>query len=174
MSDPTQQPPSDPYRPQDPYQPQNPSQGPGAAGGPTPPPQGPPQYGQNPYGQGPYGQPQPMFNHAPQPNHPQATTSMVLGIVSLVGFFLCLVPILLAPVAWIMGSKAVNEIDASGGALGGRGEAQTGKITGIVGTVFLGLGILAAIVIVVIIIAADGSGSDYSYDALTSLVPAGR
>lgn len=173
MSDPTQQPPSDPYRPQDP------SQGSGDSGGPTLPPQGPPQqgqnpYGQNPYGQGPYGQgpqPQPMFNHAPQPSHPQATTSMVLGIVSLVGFFLCLIPILLAPVAWVMGGKAVKEIDASGGSLGGRGEAQTGKITGIVGTVFLALGILAVIVIVIIVVAtADGSDSDYSYNAVRLLL----
>ncbi|MEG9226932.1 DUF4190 domain-containing protein [Aeromicrobium sp. Sec7.5] len=176
MSDPTQQPPSDPYRAQDPYQPQAPYQGPGAPGGPTPPPQGPPQQGQNPYGQGPSGHPQPMFNHAPQPNHPQATTSMVLGIISIVGGFMCLVPLLMAPVAWIMGRKAVKEIDASGGQLGGRGEAQTGFITGIVGTVLLILGVIATILIVALVFAAADStnSGDYSYDALTSLIPAGR
>lgn len=164
MSDPTQQPPSDPYRPQEPYQPQAPYQGPG---GPTPPPQqGPPQYGHNPYGS-----PQPMFSHAPTPNHPQATTSMVLGIVSIIGGFMCLLPLFVAPVAWIMGSKAVKEIDASGGTLGGRGEAQTGFITGIVGTVLLVLGLLAIIALIVIVIAtADGSDSDYSYDAVSLLL----
>ncbi|MCK5891381.1 MAG: DUF4190 domain-containing protein [Aeromicrobium sp.] len=163
MSDPTQQPPSDPYRPQDPYQPQAPYQGPG---GPTPPPQGP--YGQP---QPPYGQPQPMFSHAPTPNHPQATTAMVLGIISVVGGFMCLVPLLVAPVAWIMGSKAVKEIDASGGRLGGRGEAQTGFITGIVGTVLLVLAVIGIVLFVVlVIVAADSSsGGDYSYDALAAL-----
>lgn len=165
MSDPTQQPPSDPYQPQAPYQ---------GPGGPTPPPQGP--YGQPPYGQGPYGQPQPMFDHAPKPNHPQATTSMVLGIVSIVGGFMCLLPLFMAPVAWIMGSKAVKEIDASGGQLGGRGEAQTGFVTGIVGTVLLILGVIAAILIVVLVfVAADSSSNDdYSYNALINLLPAGR
>ena len=171
MSDPTQQPPSDPYRPQDPYQPQAPYQGPG---GPTPPPQGP--YGQPPYGQGPYGQPQPMFDHAPKPNHPQATTSMVLGIVSIVGGFMCLLPLFMAPVAWIMGSKAVKEIDASGGRLGGRGEAQTGFITGIVGTVLLILAVIGIILFVVLVVVAAESGSDgdYSYNALINLVQATR
>ncbi len=174
MSDPTQQPPSDPYRPQDPYQPQAPYQGPG---GPTPPPgPGGPGAPQGPYGQPPYGQPQPMFNEAPKPNHPQATTSMVLGIVSIVGGFMCLLPLFMAPVAWIMGSKAVKEIDASGGRLGGRGEAQTGFITGIVGTVLLILAVIGIILFVVLVVVAAESGSDgdYSYNALINLVQATR
>ncbi|WP_229051918.1 DUF4190 domain-containing protein [Aeromicrobium sp. Leaf350] len=180
MSDPTP-PSSDPYRPQEPYQPQAPYQGPDASGG-TPPPQGPPAnpYGQQPpgpqpqFGGGPYppyGAPQPMFNEPLKPNHPQATTSMVLGIISIVGGFMCLLPLFLAPAAWIMGRKAVREIDASGGQLGGRGEAQTGFVTGIIGTILLVLGILAVIaVIVIIIVAADSSDSDYYYDSLSLVV----
>ena len=148
MSDPSQQPPSDPYRPQDPYLPQQ-------------------SYGQQPYGQPgqpPYGAPQPMFppDPAKPPSHPQATTSMILGIVALVGGCSLFLPLLVAPVAWIMGAKAVREIDASGGSLGGRGEANAGKITGIIGTVLLILAVLALIAFVVIlIVTAASTSSDY-------------
>lgn len=64
-------------------------------------------------------------------DHPQATTALVLGILGLV---LCGV---LAPFAWIIGGRAVRDIDASRGTLGGRGSANAGKILGIVGTVLL-------------------------------------
>jgi len=81
------------------------------------------------------------------PKHPQATTSLILGIIALGGMMLCLLPILVAPVAWFMGAKSLNEIDANPQAYGGRGEANAGKILGIVGTVVLVLLVLAAVVL---------------------------
>jgi hypothetical protein len=112
-----------------------------------PPPEGPEQgqpqggygqqpYGQQPYGQQPYGQPGYGYQQQPQQDHPRATMSMILGILGLV---ICGV---LAPFAWAMGRKTMNEIDASGGQLGGRGMAQAGFIMGIIGTVILALSIL--------------------------------
>lgn len=101
-----------------------------------------PGYGQQPPpydpAQGWYGQaaPPPTGGYAQPANHPRATTAMVLGIVSI----LCCS--ILGPFAWSMGKKAVNEIDASGGRYGGRGQAQAGYILGIIGTVLLILGIL--------------------------------
>lgn len=85
-------------------------------------------------------QPPPPGAH-PQPprDHPQATTALVLGILGLV---LCGV---LAPFAWVVGGRAVREIDASGGALGGRSQANAGRILGIVGSVLL---LLAVVVLV--------------------------
>lgn len=67
----------------------------------------------------------------PPPAHRQAMTAMVLGIVGL----LCFSPA--APFAIWLGNKAVREIDASGGQLSGRGQAQAGFIMGIIGTVLL-------------------------------------
>ena len=55
----------------------------------------------------------------------------MLGIIGVVVCQLC------APFAWAMGRKAERLVDASGGTLGGRGEATAGKILGIIGTVFL-------------------------------------
>lgn len=55
----------------------------------------------------------------------------MLGVLGLV---LCGV---LAPFAWVMGGRAVREIDESAGALGGRGTANVGRILGIVGSVLL-------------------------------------
>ncbi|MGV9414252.1 DUF4190 domain-containing protein [Nocardia sp. NPDC003693] len=83
----------------------------------------------------PYGYPA-YPHYGPPPDHPQATTVMVLGILSLV---LCQ---LLGPVAWIMGAKARREIDYSGGQIGGRGNVQVGYICGIISTCIMGLFIL--------------------------------
>lgn len=70
------------------------------------------------------------------PNHPQATTALVLGIL---GIVVCGV---IAPFAWSMGGTAVREIDASGGQWGGRTEANAGRILGMVGTILLVLGLV--------------------------------
>ena len=105
----------------------------------TPP--GPPPYDPNqpPYGGQPpggYEQP-PSGGYGQQPqNHPKATTALVLGIVGVVCCSFA------APFAFMTGKKTVSEIDASGGRLGGRGQAQAGYILGIIGTVLLVLGVL--------------------------------
>lgn len=72
----------------------------------------------------------------PPPSHPQSTVAMVLGIVGLVlcGFA--------SPFAIWLGRKSMREIDASGGQLGGRGQAQAGFIMGIIGSVFLVIGLV--------------------------------
>ncbi|MFT4298386.1 MAG: DUF4190 domain-containing protein [Aeromicrobium sp.] len=171
MSDPGQQPPTDPYRPEAPYQPQPPYGAAAPQGQPTPPPQ-------NPYGapqQPPYGAaPQPMFPPPAGPlvpMQPQAQTSMILGIIGLASAaILCGLLLFLSPVAWIMGAKAVKEIDASGGQLRGRSEAQTGMVTGIIGTVLLILGVLALIGFIVLAIVVDESTDDYYYDSVSMLL----
>ena len=76
------------------------------------------------------------YQQPPQQDHPRATMSMILGIL---GIVICSV---LAPFAWRIGKKTMDEIDASGGQLGGRGMAQAGYIMGIIGTVLLALGVL--------------------------------
>jgi hypothetical protein len=76
---------------------------------------------------------------------------MILGIVGVVicGFT--------APFALVIGRRAMNEIDASGGTLGGRGMAQAGFILGIVGSVFLVLGLLYVVVLIIIAVASAGA-----------------
>jgi hypothetical protein len=71
----------------------------------------------------------------PARDHPQTTTILILGICGLV---LCQV---LGPFAWSMGSKALKEIDASGGQLGGRDMVNVGRILGMVSTIFLIVGV---------------------------------
>jgi uncharacterized membrane protein YjgN (DUF898 family) len=111
----------------------------------APPPPGQPPYGNYPpnqYGAPPYG-----FG---APEHPQATLVLILGIV---GIVVCQV---ISPFAWVMGSRVVREIDASNGQLGGRSQAQAGRICGIVGTCLFGLGLLvSAAAVVIILIAAN-------------------
>jgi uncharacterized membrane protein YphA (DoxX/SURF4 family) len=136
--------------------------------GPTPPPypgQQPPQPGwgpPQPPGHG-HGYPQPY--PAPVPDHPRSTLAMVLGIVAVAGGFACYLPLLASPFAWVIGARAVREIDASGGTLGGRGQATAGKVLGIVGTVFLALALVAVIVLVVLSFTIDDFwSSDPTYD----------
>jgi hypothetical protein len=130
-------PPGDPYDPNQPQGEQPPAGGYGQQ--PPPPPGGqqpdpyasyPPQY-PPPYAppvQGGYGQ---------QPeNHPKATLALVLGIVGVVCCSLT------APFAWVIGKRTMNEIDSSGGRVGGRGLAQAGYVLGIVGTVLMVLSIV--------------------------------
>jgi len=157
-----------------PHDPQDPGQQPGQ------PQAGQPQAGQPPgepqaggYDQGPVVYPPPGTQsgagwgtqgpgYAPPPqdpyahlrrDHPKATTAMVLGIVGVVlcGFA--------APFAWSIGGKALKEIDASQGILGGRGQAQAGKILGIIGTVLLVLGVLAFVLIMLLAIAGASTSA---------------
>ena len=114
------------------------------------------QYAQG-YGQG-YGQPYGTFSPAP-PNHPQATTAMVLGLVGLVGALaLCGLPLVVSPFAWALGRNSLKEIEASHGRLGGESTARAGMVMGIIGTILLGLGLLMIIgFAVVVAISAAGT-----------------
>lgn len=86
--------------------------------------QAPPPYGPGP----PYGYPPPGYGV----EHPQGTTVLVLGILSLV---VCSV---LGPFAWSMGNRALAEIDAAPpGYFRNRGNVTAGRICGIVATVVL-------------------------------------
>ncbi|GAA3644629.1 hypothetical protein GCM10022224_004010 [Nonomuraea antimicrobica] len=99
------------------------------------------------YGPGPYGQP-------PQ-SHPNGTTILVLGILSLV------VCTFIGPFAWSMGNKALREIDASGYYYDNRGHIQAGRICGIVSSALLILMLLfVALGLTVGIIGAASEG-DY-------------
>lgn len=100
--------------------------GSGSGGYGAPPPA--PEYG---YGSGPMG---------PR-DHPQGTIILILGILSLV----CIQ--LLGPVAWIMGNRAIREIDANPGAYTNRGTVNAGRICGIIGTALLVVGVVVWILL---------------------------
>ena len=151
-------PPGDPQNPADGGEPTNPYQ---TGGGEERPswstgqqPADPQQYaGYGQYGQPPqYGQ-YGGYGAAPTADHPQSTTVLVLGIVSLV------VCSILGPFAWMMGNRVVREIDASRGLLGGRSSANAGRICGIIATVLLGLGLVIFVLFFVFAIAAGTSSS---------------
>ncbi|MFC8528469.1 DUF4190 domain-containing protein [Nocardia sp. NPDC057227] len=63
--------------------------------------------------------------------HPNATAILFLGAVSI----LCCG--LAGPVAWAMGRRALDQIEESGGAYGGRAQVVVGYVLGIVGTVLM-------------------------------------
>ncbi|MGH8928910.1 MAG: DUF4190 domain-containing protein [Acidimicrobiia bacterium] len=79
--------------------------------------------------------PQPPVQ-SPYPEQSQASTVLVLGILSIV---VCQI---LGPFAWKMGHDELNAISEGRRPPEGQGLAQAGKICGIVGTAFLGLAII--------------------------------
>jgi hypothetical protein len=137
--------------------PENPYGGPQQP--PYQPPYQPPQQPPPPYG---YGYQQPY--QRPAPKHPSATTAMVLGIIGLVGILSCGgITLVLSPFAWAIGGKAVKEIDAAPpGTVGGREEANSGRIMGIIGTILLILAVIAVIAFIALIVAV-GSDSSTTY-----------
>lgn len=92
-----------------------------------------------PYGQGPpYGYPPPGYGV----EHPQGTTVLVLGILSLV------VCSILGPFAWSMGTRALREIDAAPpGYFRNRGNVAAGRICGMIATILLIVGVVVLILI---------------------------
>ena len=82
---------------------------------------------------------------------PSDTTVLLLGIFSLA---LCG---LLGPVAWVMGNRALREIDADPGvSYTNRSNITAGRSCGIVGTVFLALGVVGFVVVIVAALAGGG------------------
>jgi hypothetical protein len=103
----------------------------------------PPPGARPPYG---YGQPVPA-------DHPQATAILVLGILGLV---FCQ---MLGPFAWVMGRRALKEIDSSGGTIGGRAQVGAGYVCGIVATVLMVLSVVIVVVVLVIGLVSLTGGS---------------
>ncbi|MFI7124668.1 DUF4190 domain-containing protein [Nonomuraea sp. NPDC050153] len=73
----------------------------------------------------------PSYYGPPPQTHPQGTTILVLGILSLV------VCTILGPFAWSMGNKVLREIDGSGYYFENRGMVQAGRICGIVSSILM-------------------------------------
>ncbi|WP_278260510.1 DUF4190 domain-containing protein [Nocardia sp. AG03] len=63
--------------------------------------------------------------------HPQANLILVLGLLSP---FCCGI---FGPVAWVLGKRALNQIDSSYGALSGRSQVLIGYIAGVIGTILM-------------------------------------
>lgn len=118
-------------------------------------------YGQQP----PYAPPGYGYGYAGPvtPQHPSATTALVLGIVGLAGIVFCAgITLVLSPFAWAIGRKAVREIDAEPGRYAGRDQAKSGQIMGIIGTVLLALGVIGIVAIIGLAVSATETSFEQS------------
>lgn len=89
-------------------------------------------------------------------DHPKGVTILVLGILSLV----CCSP--LGIVAWVMGNKALAEIDQNPGGYSNRQTVQIGRILGIIGVVLLVLSLLWILFFGgLAVISGGGASSDF-------------
>jgi hypothetical protein len=114
-------------------------------------------YPQQPYPQQPYQPGMPQFPGYVLPDHPKATSALVVGLIAVAGTFLCGLPVLASPVAWVLGAQARNEIRRAPQQWGGEGKALAGMVLGIIGTVLLVLIIVAITLLVVLAINSPGA-----------------
>ena len=111
----------------------------------APAPQG--QYAPQPYGGQPYG--------VGGGEHPQGTIIFVLGIV---GIFVGVC----APIAWILGNKALNEIKATGASYSNESQIRTGRMLGKVFTILYIVFIVLYIVFLIVIFATVGASGGFN------------
>lgn len=124
----------------------------------------PPGYQPAPYG----------FAQQPPP-HPEANSAMVLGIVGLCLSVMCGgIGVFVAPFGWVKGKRVMSEIDANPQAFSGRGNAQAGFITGLIGTIFGALYMLFwiayIIFIIVMIVVASNETDTTTYDSINAML----
>ncbi|MBK8459130.1 MAG: DUF4190 domain-containing protein [Micropruina sp.] len=96
-------------------------------------------------------QPYPYYTdpHLLLPEHPQATTVLVVGILSLVLF----PP--LGPIAWVMGSRARREVAANPLRLRNGGSLTIGWVMGIISSVLMMLAVAGFLFFLGLIIVAS-------------------
>jgi hypothetical protein len=87
------------------------------------------------------------------PEGSQAVLAFVLGIIGLLVFQ----P--LAPFAWVIANREIRGVDAGRRNPSNRGLAVAGKVMGIIGTIFLILGIIIFVVVIILIVHAATSSS---------------
>lgn len=92
-------------------------------------------------------QPMPYGYYPVLPEHPQATTILILGILSLV------LGGITGPFAWVMGNRARREIRDQPGRYRDGGTLTVGWVLGIVGTCYLAFMAVFIVIYVVFIIA---------------------
>lgn len=105
--------------------------------------------------------------YPPSVEHPQGTTVLVLGVLSLV---VCQI---LGPIAWNMGNKALREMDATGGVFSNRGSVQAGRICGMIATGLLVVTVIATIgFILVVVLLGTASDSEFNEvgDSITGFI----
>ena len=91
---------------------------------------------------GPGGYPPPGYGgYTQQMQHPQGTTILVLGILSLV------VCGILGPFAWSMGNKAMSQVRFSGYTYSNAGFIRAGRLLAIIATCLIVLWVIAVLVI---------------------------
>ena len=111
-------------------------------------------YQNGPYQNGPYsygpsaGGPHTTGPYYAPIEHPNGTTVLILGILALV---VC--GVVLGPIAWIMGNKAIKEIDAAPGYYTNRSNVSAGRICGMIATILWIVGIVAYVVFIAAIFA---------------------
>jgi hypothetical protein len=71
----------------------------------------------------------------------RGNTTLIFGLIGLIGGLLCGIGFLMGPVAWITGNGVKRDAQAAGWPEPGNNKG--GRICGIIATVFLGFGVLA-------------------------------
>lgn len=97
----------------------------------------------------------------PRPVAPGATAGLVVGIVALAGGLVLLLPLVIAPVAWYLGARALRQTEREPDLWRPGGTAKTAMVLGMVGSGLLTLVVLLAVVIATLTWVTIASPSPY-------------
>lgn len=86
---------------------------------------------------------------------------MVLGVVSVAGFFVLVVPVFVAPVAWYLGARASREVERDPAAWSGGTEARAGMVLGMIGTAMMALALALLVGVSGLLLLASRYDSGY-------------
>jgi hypothetical protein len=95
------------------------------------------------------------------PKAPGATLAMVLGIVSVGGFFVLVLPVFAAPVAWHLGVRARREIERDPTLWSGAVEARAGTVLGMIGTAIMALALVVLLAVCGLLVLASRYDGGY-------------
>lgn len=117
----------------------------------------------NPYAAPPQNNPAP--NWPPPPGvgapYPPVVAPVNGSLILVFGILGVTILHILAPFAWVMGNQAMATLDRYGDPTAQRSSVNAGRICGIIGTVFLGLGVLLGILYFIFIIGLIGFGATH-------------
>ena len=95
--------------------------------------------------------------HSPYQGYPEASQSTAILVLGILGLIICQV---LSPIAWYMGNQELTGIDTGRRDPTGRSTANAGRILGIIGTVFLIIGVVALFGLLVVALVITESASE--------------
>ena len=110
----------------------------------------------------------PAYQEAYRQAYPQSVNGMTILVLGILGLVFCQI---CGPFAWIMGNNALRAIDAGLADPAERSNANVGRILGIIGTVFLVLGLIFMLLVILAVATTTPNPNSLGTGGSTTVIP---